>query len=91
MLDRGSGTLFRLNPRTDTVGSPIRVGESPSDLVAPFSHIWVVNEGSGTISRVDPLTGAVMEIEVGGSPTHIAADGDTGAIWVAGPEMSEMD
>jgi streptogramin lyase len=86
VLDRDSGSVVRVNPRTEVVDDPIRVGDEPTDLVAAFGSVWVVDRANGTVSRVDPATRAVTTIEVGGTPTSIAADPVSEAIWVAGPE-----
>lgn len=86
ILDARSGTVVRVNPQTNAVDDPIRVGDQPRDMIVAEGWVWVVNRGDGTVSRVDPTTGAVRSIEVGGIPTAIAADADTGTIWVGGPE-----
>jgi streptogramin lyase len=86
VLDRDSGSIVRVNPRTEVVDDPIRVGDEPTDLVAAFGSVWVVDRANGTVSRVDPATRSVTTIDVGGTPTSIAADAASEAIWVAGPE-----
>ena len=59
----------------------IRVGAEPVNVAFGAGALWVSNNGDGTVSRIDPATGAVTAtVAVGGMPAGISA-GD-GAIWV---------
>jgi YVTN family beta-propeller protein len=78
-----AGTVSRIEPRSGTVGRPIRVGNGPSALAAGEGAVWVVNRHDGTLSRIDPATSAVSwAVGVGSDPRAVTAGG--GAIWVAG-------
>ena len=43
--------------------------------------VWISNEASGTVSRLDPASGALQTITVGNGPAGIAVG--EGAVWVA--------
>jgi YVTN family beta-propeller protein len=78
-----AGSLSRIEPRSGTVGRPIRVGNGPSAVAAGEGAVWVVNRHDGTLSRIDPATNAVSwAVGVGSDPRAVIADG--GAVWVAG-------
>jgi DNA-binding SARP family transcriptional activator/streptogramin lyase len=72
-----------------TVLDPVRlrsttydVGRGPADLVAAADGIWVVESLAGSISRLDPATGAIRSrIEVGTEPQAIE-DG-AGSLWIS--------
>jgi YVTN family beta-propeller protein len=54
----------------------------PSALATGAGSVWVADASNGTVSRIDPHSGVVVDrIAVGGDPASIAS-GD-GAIWVA--------
>jgi YVTN family beta-propeller protein len=54
---------------------------APLGVAAGAGSLWVANSGDGTVTRIDPVSGRVVEtIAVGGSPNGIAAVGDE--IWV---------
>ena len=62
-------------------GDPILVGKEPLDIVAgEDGFLWTANHGDSSISKIDPATGAVTNINVGGSPTQVAVTSD--AVWV---------
>src|SRR5919201_3962144 len=47
----------------------IQVGSSPVNLAFGSGSIWVSNNGSGTVSRIDPASGRVVAtVDVGGAP-----------------------
>jgi virginiamycin B lyase len=86
VLDTRAGTLVRVDPGSGRPVDTIRVGSQPSDVAVAGGWVWVVNRGDGTVSRVDPTTGIVQSVEVGPNISAVAADAETGYIWVAGPE-----
>jgi streptogramin lyase len=56
------------------------VGVSPDDVTVGAGRVWVSDSG-GTVARLNPVTGSLQQIKVGGLPAAIAvADG---AVWVA--------
>lgn len=78
------GSLVRLNPSTGDVVATIGLGPGPRFLAIGPDAVWVMNQGDGTVSRVDPLTNRVTAtITVssrGITGGDIAAGAD--AVWV---------
>jgi DNA-binding beta-propeller fold protein YncE len=62
---------------------PIQVGGSPIAVAAGGGAVWVADNTGGTVSRIDPTTGAVDRdpIRVGSGPEAIAVGG--GGVYVA--------
>ena len=58
---------------------PFRVGEGPIGI-AGDRVIWVANNASNSVTRIDPDSGVVVPITVGESPTAVAVAED--AVWV---------
>jgi hypothetical protein len=61
-------------------GPPIAVGLDPSDIEAGEGYVWTANRGAGSITRIEPATGATVEILVGDEPVQLAVD--EGAVFV---------
>jgi YVTN family beta-propeller protein len=71
----------------------IPVGVHPSDLVVRDRYIWVSNEDSDTLSRIDPLTNKVDRTVAVGDGPHAIASGE-GSVWSAnlnGGTVSRVD
>lgn len=62
------------------VGAPVAVGANPEDVEAGAGFVWVSGTDDGSITRIDPRSGATTRIEVGGEPGQLVI-GD-GAVWV---------
>jgi YVTN family beta-propeller protein len=77
------GSVIRVNPATGSpIGAPIAVGKGPLGITASAEAMWVSNLMDGTVSRIDPVTNAVVAtVPVGDSPFDIVAG--FGSIWVA--------
>jgi YVTN family beta-propeller protein len=72
VIDAGRGEIV----------NQIEVGDQPGGIAVGEGSIWVTNQGSGTVSRIDPKTRAVVDtIDVGRQPAGIAVD--NGSVWVA--------
>ena len=81
--------VLRVDPRTNRVVDRIPVYSS-SGLAFGHGSVWVTSASYGTVSRIDPQTGEVVaNIEVGRGAVDIAADESSGAVWVAGLDLSE--
>jgi YVTN family beta-propeller protein len=77
-----SGSVSRIDPRTNAVVARITVGHDPFAIAATDDAIWVANRTDSTISRIDPHTNQVVKtIKLGGTPEGIAADDK--AVWVS--------
>jgi streptogramin lyase len=76
-LDR---TVFELNPRAFRRVATYRVGNGADAIAFGHGSLWVANTSDGTISRLDPATGAAVTIPLAGTPTGIAV-GRAG-VWI---------
>jgi YVTN family beta-propeller protein len=62
----------------------VPVGTKPHSVVYNGQHIFVTNFGSNSVSKIEPLTGAVVAtIPVGANPAGIAYSEYYGTLWVA--------
>ena len=62
-------------------GREVEVGTDPTAAVVGGGWVWTANSGDGTVSRIDPRTGATETIPVGEDPTALAFG--AGFLWVA--------
>jgi virginiamycin B lyase len=68
---------------TDTVSATIAVGKHPRFITAGENGVWTLNQGDGTVSRIDPLSKkmvAGIDVAAKGGGGDIAAG--AGKIWV---------
>ncbi len=69
------------NPGTLAVRATIPVGSGPSALEAAAGSVWVANQYSSSVSRIDPGRDQVAtSVDVGGDPTSLALR--LGRLWV---------
>ncbi len=63
---------------TATVGVPVTVGQAPIGMAVAGGVLLVANSDDGTVSRLDPVTGARVgpPVPVGRAPIAIAPNGD---------------
>ena len=71
------------------MSSPIAVGPGPEDLVAGLGALWTANKGcddpsnpcpgNGSVSRIDPATGAVKTIPLGKEPRYVTTGASS--VW----------
>jgi YVTN family beta-propeller protein len=60
----------------------IAVGDGPTGIAFIGGYIWVANNGSSTLSQIDPRPGKVLNtFAVGKSPSSVTYDGLN--FWVA--------
>jgi streptogramin lyase len=63
------------------VSAQVETGRQPCGAVAAYGAVWVANDGSGTLARIDPRTNRVTRrVRVGRGACYVAAGG--GALWV---------
>jgi streptogramin lyase len=84
----GAASIVRVDG--DRVSARIAVGPGPEGLASGFGVLWTANKGcldpaepcpgNGSVTRVDPQTGATKEIPVGKEPRYVAT-GST-SVWV---------
>lgn len=82
MVTSPRGVLARIDPTNDSVVARIRI--PPDSYAAAFADgsVWTLNQGDGTISRVDTRTGklsAVIEAGLSGAGGEIAYG--EGSVW----------
>jgi streptogramin lyase len=78
----GSGTLARVDPKTNRVRSRLRPGRGICAVAAGARAVWAVNYRSGLLLRVDPRTNAVRRIVVNRSPFDVLVA--AGQVWTTG-------
>jgi DNA-binding SARP family transcriptional activator/streptogramin lyase len=74
-----AGTLWRIDPRSDTVTRPFPVGKGPSAVAPGEGAVWVANSRDGSVTRVG-RRGKVEAIRTGSSPAGVVAA--YGKVWV---------
>jgi streptogramin lyase len=75
----GSGSLARVNPRTNRVNRRIGVGRGACSADAGAGFVWVTNYKTGSLVRVDPRTLRTRKVRVGRSPFDVVVAG--GRVW----------
>jgi YVTN family beta-propeller protein len=81
----GSGNLFRIDPKTNTLVATIPVGSGGRGMALGQGAVWVVNPSEGTLSQIDPQTKKVVAT----IPVGLATDAlsiltvSPGAVWVS--------
>ena len=71
-----------MNPRTNAVEATIAVGQKPRFLTVGGGSVWTLNQGDGSVSRIDPKTNkvvATIEAGIPGEGGEIAAG--EGSVW----------
>jgi YVTN family beta-propeller protein len=66
------------------IESQVSLAGRPSAIAAGGGFVWVASEADGTVSRIDPETGAVQTLPLEGGVAGLAYG--SGALWVANPE-----
>ncbi|HVD49658.1 MAG TPA: hypothetical protein VNB50_06505, partial [Gaiellaceae bacterium] len=72
----------------------VRVGQKPRSVAVTSTAIWVSNNGSNTVSRIDPKSRKVVAtIRVGQQPENaaVAADGTVFVPNVGADTVSRID
>jgi virginiamycin B lyase len=76
-------TLLRISPADPRTSLAIKVGDAPRFLAIGEDAVWVMNQGAGSVSRVDAGGAVVATIPVSDVPIlggDIAVGG--GSVWV---------
>ena len=79
-----SGTLTRIDPRTNRVRSTMNVPGYPQAVAWTVGGIWVADFREGVLWRYDPSTGFPQRIASNGEPRDIAALSDQVYVAVDG-------
>ncbi len=64
------------------VDAPVRVGTNPTAVAVGEGSVWVANNGSGTVSRLDAATGRRLGVPLRVGPGPRAVSVGEGAVWV---------
>lgn len=83
-----SGTLTRIDPRTNRIRSTTNVPGYPQAVAWTVGGIWVADFREGVLWRYDPNTGFSQRIASNGEPRDIAALGDQVYVAVDGNALS---
>jgi DNA-binding beta-propeller fold protein YncE len=80
VADDERGVVVRLDPADGTqLGEPISTSARPTAIAVGDDAIWVSDPG-GALTRIDPATGTRREVEIGGAPVDLLAEGPR--VWV---------
>ena len=75
-----SGTLERINPRTNKVTGKVSVGRQPCGLAYGFDSVWINGFGTNSVERVDPRTlKLTAHIPSGQAPFDVLTA--AGSVW----------
>jgi streptogramin lyase len=75
----GSGTLARVDPKTNRVTRRARIGEGVCSVATGAGFVWVTNYRTGAIVRVSPQSFAVRRVRVGAEPFDVLVT--DGRVW----------
>ncbi|MER8819672.1 hypothetical protein NKH70_07570 [Mesorhizobium sp. M0991] len=76
--------MYRVDPKTNQIVTTTALNPEPRFLTSGEGSIWVLNQGDGTVQRIDGKTGellATIEADAAGKGGDIAAGG--GFVWVS--------
>jgi hypothetical protein len=68
----------------------IPVGVEPSGIEEGGGFVWTSNSG-GTVSRIDPRDGTVVNIDVGGKPKVLKIENGTAWVWNYDNAVTRID
>jgi streptogramin lyase len=74
-------TLFQVDPESTSVVRTFRVGSAPSGVAVEGNHVWVSDETSGGVTRIDSISGRTRTIDLGFPTVGVAAANQL--VWVA--------
>jgi streptogramin lyase len=87
--DGGGGTPR--NPAGEVAGPPIPTGKKPVDVAFGGGAVWTANQDDASVSRIDPATGKVQRIEVGGAPGEVDFDNNAVYVWNYSTAFTKID
>jgi streptogramin lyase len=79
------------NAAGEVVGQPIALGKKPVDIAFGGGAIWTANQGEDSVSRLDPATGKVTNIKVGGVPGEVDFDNNALYVWNYSTAVTKVD
>jgi serine/threonine protein kinase len=90
-LAGGGGDTANANAAGEVVGAPIKVGKAPVDIAFGGGAVWTANRDDKSVSRIDPATGRVQRIEVGGAPGEVDFDNNALFVWNYSTAVTKVD
>jgi YVTN family beta-propeller protein len=82
VLPRGANGVVAISVSGDRIASATELTGTPVAISGGYGSVWAAEPSAGEVSRLDAVSGGVIErIRMGGDPGSIASGG--GAIWVA--------
>lgn len=81
-----SNEIYRVDPKSNTITSTIKLRSTPQDMAAGEGSIWVLIQGDLSIQRIDGGSGELLStIETGLSPGSASITVGGGYVWVSMP------
>ena len=80
-----TGSVQRIDPKTNRVAATVQTGPGPRFLAAGEGAVWTLNWGDGSVSKIDPDSNrlaATIHLGMEGGGGDIATGG--GKVWVRG-------
>ncbi len=83
VTNSGEATVQRFRAETFRQGAvkTFNVAAGPAGIAYADAAIWVANADADLVTRIDPDSGATLQVTVGEGPSAIASG--SGAVWVA--------
>jgi class 3 adenylate cyclase/ABC-type transport system substrate-binding protein/streptogramin lyase len=79
-VDSDAG-VYRLDERNGAqVGAIVHTGNGSGGLSFGLGRVWVANSRAGTVTRIEPVSGAAATVAVGNAP--VQAGVAAGSVWV---------
>ena len=72
-----TGSVVRIDPKTNAVAGRFPVGADPGAIAAASGRVWVVLPVSAQVIQVNPASGEVRPVTATGAPRDVAALGQT--------------
>ena len=79
-----SGSVMRVDPRSNTVTGRYRLGPHPGQVAFAAGRVWVISHWDPALWQVNPASGEVRRISDPGTPGDLAALG--GTVFVVGDD-----
>jgi streptogramin lyase len=83
-----SGTLTKIDPRSNRVSRRVRLKPGLFSVTTGFGALWVVNYERDSLSRVVPRTSRIRTVRVGAVPFDVLAA--FGRVWVTAWEEGTL-
>jgi YVTN family beta-propeller protein len=85
VTDVGGGAVYRIDPVTNHVDDPVKVGGNPLGIAASGENVWVANTRDNTVSVIDAASNVLLStVDVGAQPQDIAVTDDDAWVVNAG-------